>query len=100
MCFLTGLRTGGPYCVIRLYALRARSGGRSPKRRKSKMANGLTGPFSQASAVKPHATYRCCYYAIRYRRQLRARSAFLGPVSFSVEDSLLLLHDIIACSAS
>ncbi|GFR59337.1 tubulin alpha chain [Elysia marginata] len=41
------------YDICRLYALRARSGGRSPKRRKSKMADRLTGPVSQSSAVKP-----------------------------------------------
>ncbi|GFR71626.1 protein HtrL-like [Elysia marginata] len=37
----------------RFYALRARLGERSPKRRKSKMADGLTGLVSQPSAVKP-----------------------------------------------
>ncbi|GFS10603.1 hypothetical protein ElyMa_003065600 [Elysia marginata] len=39
--------------IIRFYALRARSGGRNPQRRKFKMADGLAGPVSQSSAVKP-----------------------------------------------
>ncbi|GFR98012.1 hypothetical protein ElyMa_002759800 [Elysia marginata] len=38
---------------IRFYALRARLGGRSLQRRKSKMADRLMGPVSQSSAVKP-----------------------------------------------
>ncbi|GFS22053.1 hypothetical protein ElyMa_003353800 [Elysia marginata] len=36
----------------RFFALRTPSGGRSPQRRKSKMADGLTWPVRQSFAVK------------------------------------------------
>ncbi|GFR82224.1 hypothetical protein ElyMa_005944400 [Elysia marginata] len=39
--------------------VRARSGRRSPLRRKSKMADGQAGPASQSSVVKINATHGC-----------------------------------------
>ncbi|GFS06342.1 hypothetical protein ElyMa_004704800 [Elysia marginata] len=39
--------------VIKFYALQARSGGRSPQRRKFKMADEPTASVIQSSAVKP-----------------------------------------------
>ncbi|GFR59273.1 hypothetical protein ElyMa_003500800 [Elysia marginata] len=44
---------GSDQTEYRFYAPQVRPGGRSPWRRKFKMADGLAGPVTQSSAVKP-----------------------------------------------
>ncbi|GFS10764.1 hypothetical protein ElyMa_001331100 [Elysia marginata] len=64
----------------RFYALRARSRGRSPQRRKSEMVYGLTEPVSQLPAVK--FTLPMVFLSLRHTLSSSARE-----VSIEVQPS-------------